>query len=60
MLSVIASGGLLLLGGKLSDVFGARLLFLVDFAIITALGARRPRRRTLEQRVTASLEGAMS
>ena len=32
---VIAFGGLLLLGGKLSDVFGARTLFLAGFAILT-------------------------
>ena len=32
---VIAFGGLLLLGGKLSDVFGARRLFLIGFAILT-------------------------
>ena len=32
---VIAFGGLLLLGGKLSDVFGARRLFLVGFAVLT-------------------------
>lgn len=33
---VIAFGGLLLLGGKLADVFGARLIFLSGFAILTA------------------------
>src|SRR5688572_30243839 len=32
---VVAFGGLLLLGGKLSDVFGARRLFAVGFAILT-------------------------
>ena len=32
---VIAFGGLLLLGGKLSDVFGARRLFVAGFAILT-------------------------
>jgi MFS family permease len=32
---VIAFGGLLLLGGKLSDVFGARRLFLLGFAVLT-------------------------
>src|SRR5688500_17269583 len=32
---VIAFGGLLLLGGKLSDVFGARRLFLIGFAVLT-------------------------
>ena len=32
---VIALGGLLLLGGKLSDVFGARKLFIAGFAILT-------------------------
>src|SRR5687768_10988092 len=32
---VIAFGGLLLLGGKLSDVFGARRLFIAGFAILT-------------------------
>ena len=32
---VIAFGGLLLLGGKLSDVFGARSLFLAGFAVLT-------------------------
>ena len=41
---VIAFGGLLLLGGKLSDVFGARRLFVAGFAILTgASAARRPR-----------------
>ncbi len=33
---VIAFGGLLLLGGKLADVFGARRIFLWGFAILTA------------------------
>lgn len=33
---VIAFGGLLLLGGKLADVFGARLIFLTGFGILTA------------------------
>lgn len=33
---VIAFGGLLLLGGKLADVFGARRVFLSGFAILTA------------------------
>lgn len=33
---VIAFGGLLLLGGKLSDVFGARRIFLAGFGILTA------------------------
>lgn len=33
---VIAFGGLLLLGGKLADVFGARRIFQVGFAILTA------------------------
>ena len=32
---VIAFGGLLLLGGKLSDVFGARRLFVAGFVILT-------------------------
>jgi EmrB/QacA subfamily drug resistance transporter len=32
---VIAFGGLLLLGGKLSDVFGARALFVVGFGVLT-------------------------
>ena len=32
---VVAFGGLLLLGGKLSDVFGARRLFLLGFAVLT-------------------------
>jgi len=32
---VVAFGGLLLLGGKLSDVFGARRLFLIGFGILT-------------------------
>jgi EmrB/QacA subfamily drug resistance transporter len=32
---VIAFGGLLLLGGKLSDVFGARRLFVAGFALLT-------------------------
>ncbi|WP_435258271.1 MFS transporter [Thioclava sp. FR2] len=33
---VIAFGGLLLLGGKLSDVFGARRIFMSGFALLTA------------------------
>lgn len=33
---VIAFGGLLLLGGKLSDVFGARRMFVLGFVILTA------------------------
>lgn len=33
---VIAFGGLLLLGGKLADVFGARGLFLTGFGLLTA------------------------
>ncbi len=33
---VIAFGGLLLLGGKMADVFGARRIFLWGFAILTA------------------------
>jgi EmrB/QacA subfamily drug resistance transporter len=33
---VIAFGGLLLLGGRLSDLFGARRIFLVGFAILSA------------------------
>lgn len=33
---VITFGGLLLLGGKLADVFGARRIFLSGFAILTA------------------------
>lgn len=32
---VVALGGLLLLGGKLSDVFGARRVFAVGFAVLT-------------------------
>lgn len=36
---VIAFGGLLLLGGKLADVFGARRIFLTGFAILTAASA---------------------
>ncbi|MDQ2682548.1 MAG: MFS transporter [Chloroflexota bacterium] len=32
---VIAFGGLLLLGGKLSDLYGARRLFIAGFAILT-------------------------
>lgn len=32
---VIAFGGLLLLGGKLGDVFGARRMFMTGFAILT-------------------------
>ena len=32
---VIALGGLLLLGGKLGDVFGARRMFMLGFAILT-------------------------
>ncbi len=31
---VIAFGGLLLLGGKLSDVFGARRMFSLGFALL--------------------------
>lgn len=33
---VIAFGGLLLLGGKLGDIFGARRIFMSGFAILTA------------------------
>ena len=33
---VIAFGGLLLLGGKLADVFGARRVFGIGFAVLTA------------------------
>jgi EmrB/QacA subfamily drug resistance transporter len=33
---VIAFGGLLLLGGKLGDVFGARRMFMLGFAILTS------------------------
>lgn len=33
---VIAFGGLLLLGGKLADVFGARRIFLAGFGVLTA------------------------
>jgi EmrB/QacA subfamily drug resistance transporter len=33
---VIAFGGLLLLGGKLGDIFGARRIFILGFAILTA------------------------
>lgn len=36
---VIAFGGLLLLGGKLADVLGARRIFLWGFAILTAASA---------------------
>ena len=36
---VVAFGGLLLLGGKLSDVFGARRLFVAGFAILTGASA---------------------
>lgn len=36
---VIAFGGLLLLGGKLADVFGPRRIFLWGFAILTAASA---------------------
>lgn len=32
---VIAFGGLLLLGGKLSDIFGSRRMFMLGFAILT-------------------------
>ncbi len=32
---VITFGGFLLLGGKLSDIFGARKLFMIGFAILT-------------------------
>jgi EmrB/QacA subfamily drug resistance transporter len=33
---VIVFGGLLLLGGRLSDLFGARRLFMLGFAVLTA------------------------
>lgn len=33
---VIAFGGLLLLGGRLSDLFGARRMFMLGFAILSA------------------------
>ena len=33
---VIAFGGLLLLGGKLSDLFGPRKIFMLGFAILAA------------------------
>ncbi len=33
---VIAFGGLLLLGGRLSDLYGARRLFVLGFAVLTA------------------------
>lgn len=33
---VIAFGGLLLLGGKLSDIYGARKIFMAGFAVLTA------------------------
>lgn len=36
---VIAFGGLLLLGGKMADVYGARRIFLWGFAILTAASA---------------------
>lgn len=36
---VIAFGGLLLLGGKLADVFGARRIFLWGFGVLTAASA---------------------
>ena len=36
---VIAFGGLLLLGGKLADVFGARRIFMTGFAILTTASA---------------------
>src|SRR5687768_9019800 len=36
---VIAFGGLLLLGGRLSDLFGARRIFMLGFAILTAASA---------------------
>jgi EmrB/QacA subfamily drug resistance transporter len=36
---VIAFGGLLLLGGKLADVFGARRVFVAGFAVLTAASA---------------------
>ncbi len=32
---VVAFGGLLLLGGKLADLFGARRIFILGFAILT-------------------------
>ena len=33
---MIVFGGLLLLGGRLSDLFGARRLFMLGFAVLTA------------------------
>jgi EmrB/QacA subfamily drug resistance transporter len=33
---VIAFGGLLLLGGKLSDIYGARKIFMIGFVVLTA------------------------
>lgn len=33
---VIAFGGLLLLGGKLSDIYGARKVFMIGFVVLTA------------------------
>jgi EmrB/QacA subfamily drug resistance transporter len=33
---VIAFGGVLLLGGRLSDIFGARLIFVIGFSVLTA------------------------
>lgn len=36
---VVAFGGLLLLGGKLSDVYGARPVFLAGFAVLTGASA---------------------
>jgi EmrB/QacA subfamily drug resistance transporter len=47
---VIAFGGLLLLGGKLSDLFGARRIFLIGFALLTvaSLGAGLATTKELE------------
>ena len=47
---VIAFGGLLLVGGKLSDIFGARRIFTAGFWILTVAslfaGRTRPRSRS--------------
>jgi cyanate permease len=39
---VVAFGGLLLLGGRLSDLFGAKRMFSAGWAILARLAHRRP------------------